>query len=179
MANKTKTTWAIDPNHSEVQFKVKHLMISNISGTFKLFSGNIISESEDFSDAKIHFELDTSSIHTNQEERDNHLRSPLFLDTQKFAKIIFEGLLQKKNNRHELTGELTVCAVKKNITMEVEYTGTGKGRFGDIRAGFEISGKINRKDFGLNFNLLTETGGLVVGEEIKLHFDIQLIQQTT
>ena len=101
------------------------------------------------------------------------------MDTQKFAKIIFEGLLQKKNNRHELTGELTVCAVKKNITMEVEYTGTGKGRFGDIRAGFEISGKINRKDFGLNFNLLTETGGLVVGEEIKLHFDIQLIQQTT
>ena len=177
MTEKAKTKWKIDLNHSEVQFKVKHLMISNVSGTFKLFNGDVESEGDDFNNAKIAFEIDAASIDTNQPERDGHLKSPLFLDTEKFPEISFEGLLHKKNSHYELTGDLTLCAVKKSVIMEVDYTGTGQGRFGDIRAGFEVSGKINRKDFGLNFSLLTDTGSVVVGEEIKLHFDIQLLKQ--
>ncbi|MBI1768353.1 MAG: YceI family protein [Bacteroidetes bacterium] len=178
MTAKAKSKWVIDPNHSEVQFKVKHLMISNVSGTFKVFNGDVQNENEDFSDAKVHFEIDTNSIDTNHEGRDADLKSPHFLDTQKFPKILFHGLLQKKDDNYELQGELTLCATKRSVKLEVEFTGIGKGRFGDTRAGFEVNGKINRKDFGLNWSLLTETGSLVVGEEIKLHFDVQLIKQT-
>jgi polyisoprenoid-binding protein YceI len=179
MTTNTKLKWTIDPNHSQVQFKVKHLMISNVSGTFQTFSGEVQSENENFENAGIYFEIDTNSIDTNHSERDNHLRSPLFLDVQKFPKIIFEGILQKKKDNYQLNGEVTICAVKKSIVMEVEYTGTGKGRFGDTRAGFEVRGKVNRKDFGINSALITETGNLVVGEEVKLHFDIQLIRQAS
>ena len=176
MAQKTK--WTIDPMHSEVQFRVKHLMISTISGTFKRFNGEVQSEKEDFNNAEINLEIDASSVDTNLEERDNHLKSPLFLDSEKFPQIIFNGLLKKKDSDYELEGELTLCAVKKSIKMEAKFTGIGKGRFGDIRAGFEVNGNINRKDFGLNFSLLTEAGSIVVGEEIKLHFDIQLLKAT-
>jgi polyisoprenoid-binding protein YceI len=175
---KQQTNWKVDPNHSEVRFKVKHLMISTISGTFKEFSGNVVSEGLDFDNATIALEIDASSIDTNQAERDGHLKSPLFLDTVKFPKITFNGLLQKKDGNYILIGDLTLCAVTKSIQLEVEHTGTGQGRFGDIRAGFEVNGKINRRDFGLNFSLLTETGTMVVGEEIKLCFDIQLLKQT-
>lgn len=179
MSEQLKSKWVIDPNHSEVQFKVKHLMISNVSGTFKLFNGSVETEGENFEGAKIQFEIDPNSIDTNQAERDNHLRSPLFLDTAKFPKIEFEGHLQKKEENHELNGELSICKIKRNVKLEVDYNGTGTGRFRDTRAGFEINGKINRKDFGLNWGLLTDAGSLVVGEEIKLHFDIQLIKQST
>ena len=177
MTAKTKSTWTVDPIHSEVQFKVKHLMISNVSGTFKVFRGDVQTENEDFTDSEIRFEIDATSIDTNHEGRDADLKSPHFLDTQNFPKILFNGLLQKKDDRHELQGELTICATKRSIILEVEFTGIGKGRFGDTRAGFEVNGKINRKDFGLNWTLLTETGSLVVGEEIKLHFDIQAVKQ--
>jgi polyisoprenoid-binding protein YceI len=173
-----KTKWTIDPKHSEVQFKVKHLMISYVSGTFKIFTGEVQSESEDFNNAEIYFEIDANSIDTNLEERDTHLKSSLFLETEKFPKIVFNGFLKKKGSDYELVGELTLCAVKKTVKMETEFSGIGKGRFGDIRAGFEVNGKIDRKDFGLNFGLLTEAGSLVVGEEVKLHFDIQLIKAT-
>ena len=173
----TTTKWKIDAGHSEVQFKVKHLMISNVSGTFKGFSGAVESGSDDFSNASIAFEIDTTTIDTNQKERDEHLKSPLFLNTEKFPKITFIGKLQKKDGDYELRGDLTLCGVTKNVSMEVDYTGTGQGRFGDTRAGFEVRGKINRKDFGLNFSLLTDTGSVVVGEEVKLHFDIQLLKQ--
>jgi polyisoprenoid-binding protein YceI len=154
-------------------------MISNVSGTFKIFKGEVTNEGEDFNNAEINFEIDVNSIDTNNEKRDSDLKSPIFLDTEKFPKILFDGVLQKKNDSYELQGELTICAVKRSVKMEVEYTGTGKGRFGDTRAGFEVNGKINRKDFGMNASILTESGSLVVGEEVKLHFDIQLIKQTT
>jgi polyisoprenoid-binding protein YceI len=179
MADKIKSKWAVDPNHSEIQFKVKHLMIANVSGTFKIFSGDVQTESEDFNNAEIHFEIDANSIDTNNEKRDTDLKSPLFLDTQKFPKITFQGVLHKKEDNYQLQGDLTVCATKQPIKMEIEFTGIGKGRFGDIRAGFEGNGKINRKDFGLTSSLMTETGSLVVGEEVKLHFDAELIKQTT
>jgi polyisoprenoid-binding protein YceI len=178
MTQKAKTKWKIDLNHSEVQFKVKHLMISNVSGTFKLFNGDVESESDDFTNAKIAFEIDATSIDTNMAERDGHLKSPLFLDTEKYPKITFEGSLHKKDSHYELTGDLTLCAVKKSVTMQVDYTGTGQGMRGETRSGFEVNGKINRKDFGLNFSLLTDAGSVVVSEDIKLHFDLELIKQS-
>ena len=173
----TNTKWVIDPNHSTVQFKVKHLMIANITGTFNVFKGEVQTESEDFNDATVSFEINTNSIDTNMEQRDKDLKSPLFLDTEKFPLITFNGLLKKKPGNYELAGELTLREIKRAITLEVELTGSGKGRFGDIRTGFEANGKLNRKDFGINVGLVTETGSLVVGEEIKLHFDIELIKQ--
>ncbi len=169
----TKTKWTIDAGHSDIQFKVKHLMISTASGTFKSFNGQVLSENDDFSNAGITVEIDTNSVSTNQEERDKHLRSHLFFNTEKFPKINFTGRLI--NN--ELKGDVTICGVTKPITMAVEFNGIGKGRFNDTRAGFEVNGKLNRKDFGMDFSLLNEAGTVLLGEEVKLNFNIQLVQQ--
>jgi polyisoprenoid-binding protein YceI len=179
MAENIKTKWAVDPNHSQVQFKVKHLAISNVSGTFQVFSGSVQSENEDFSDASVYFEIDTNSIDTNHSERDSQLKSNIFFNTLKYPKIFFNGFLKKENGELKLVGDLTILETTKSIVMEVEHTGSGIGRFGDIRTGFEVYGKINRRDYGLNFSLMTDAGNLVVGNEIKLHFDIQLIKQAT
>jgi polyisoprenoid-binding protein YceI len=172
-----KSTWSIDPDHSEIQFKVKHLAISNIAGTFKAFKGDVISPNEDFDNAKINLVIDANSINTQHEIRDGHLKGEEFFNTPQFPQITFSGLLQKQTNKYELTGNLTIRQNTLPIVLNVEFTGTGKGRNGDIRAGFEVNGKINRKDYGLTWSMLTETGGLMIGEEIKLHFDIQLIKQ--
>jgi polyisoprenoid-binding protein YceI len=177
MTTNAKANWAIDAGHSEVQFKVKHLAISNVSGTFKIFKGEVETSGDDFSNARVNFEMDVNSLYTNHDERDNHLRSPLFFDAQQFPKITFQGQLKKEGSNYALHGDLTIRDTQRPVKMEVEFTGTGKGRFGETRAGFEISGKINRKDFGLNFNMLTDAGNMIVGEEVKLHFDIELIAQ--
>ncbi|MDJ1505722.1 YceI family protein [Xanthocytophaga agilis] len=173
----TTSKWTIDVAHSEIQFKVKHLAISNVSGTFKLFSGEVQAETDKFQNAQVSFQLLTSSINTNNSERDTHLKSTLFLDVEQFPEILFNGFIRKNQPTSQLVGELTIKGITQPVTIEIEHTGTGTGRFGDTRAGFEGNGKINRKDFGLTFHLLTEAGSLVVGEEIKLHFDIQLIKQ--
>ena len=173
----TKSTWSIDPNHSEVQFKVKHLAISNIAGTFKTFKGDVICQNDDFDKAEVSLVIDADSIDTNHEIRDGHLKAEEFFDTPQFPQIIFNGLLQKHVDNYELNGDLTIRQNTRPIILDVEFTGFGKGRNGDIRAGFEVNGKINRKDYGLTWSMLTETGGLIVGEEIRLHFDIQLIKQ--
>ena len=173
----TKSTWSIDPIHSEVQFKVKHLAISNIAGTFKTFKGDVISPTEDFDNAEISLVIEADSIDTNHEIRDGHLKAEEFFDTAQFPQITFKGLLYKNADHYELRGDLTIRQNTRPIVLDVEFTGAGKGRNGDTRAGFEVNGKINRKDYGLSWSMLTETGGLIVGEEIKLHFDIQLIKQ--
>ena len=172
-----KSTWSIDPIHSEVQFKVKHLAISNIAGTFKTFKGDVISQTDDFDNAEVSLVIDADSIDTNHEVRDGHLKAEEFFDTPQFPQIAFKGLLNKKDDNYKLTGNLTIRQNTRPIVLDVEFTGAGKGRNGDTRAGFEVNGKINRKDYGLTWSMLTETGGLIVGEEIKLHFDIQLIKQ--
>jgi polyisoprenoid-binding protein YceI len=175
MANQTK--WLIDPNHSEILFKVKHLMISTINCHFKTYSGSVISEHSNFNDALIQVKIDARSISTNHAERDKHLRSNLFLDIENYPTIEFEGQLKNMDTHHELLGNLTLCGITKNILLKANYTGTGAGLHKEIRAGFEVSGKINRKDFGLHFNLLTEAGSAVVGEDLTLLFAIELVQQ--
>jgi len=177
MAENNQANWKIDTGHSEIQFKVKHLAISNVAGTFKVFSGGMLTKNEDFDGAVVNCIIDVSSLDTNNTQRDGHLKSEGFFNPQKFPEITFEGQLKKKNDDYELAGDLTIRETTKHIVMEAELTGTGKGRFNDTRAGFEITGKITRKDFGLTWNILTEAGGLVIGEDIKLHFDIELIKE--
>ena len=174
---KTVTKWVVDPDHSKVQFKVKHLAIANVAGTFKVFSGEVESDDENFDTASIRFEIDAASINTDQPQRDGHLRSELFFDTEKFPKITFVGNLHERNEDCEVEGDLTIRDVTKSVKLAASFNGIGKDiGFGNTRAGFEASGKINRKDFGITFNMITEAGGLNIGEEVKLDFDIELIK---
>jgi len=173
----TITKWEVDPDHSKVQFKVKHLAIANVAGTFKIFSGKVESDKEDFDGAAIAFEIDANSINTDQVQRDGHLKSNLFFDTEKFPKITFTGALHKQDDAYELGGDLTIRDITKQVKLQAAFNGLGKDiGFGNIRAGFEAGGKINRKDFGITFNMITEAGGLNIGEEVKLDFDIELIK---
>jgi len=171
----TKTTWGIDPTHTEVQFKVKHLVIATVTGFFKKFTGHVESESEDFNGSHVTFSLDVNSIDTNQPDRDGHLKSPDFFAAEQYPTIDFKGLLTKvKGNDYSLDGLLTMRGTTKAIVLNVEFGGTVVDPWGNTKAGFEISGKINRKDFGLNWNALTEAGGMVVSEEVKLHINAEI-----
>lgn len=168
------TKWGIDPTHTEVQFKVKHLVISTVTGHFKKFSGSIESDSDDFDGAQVSFSLDVNSIETNQADRDNHLKSPDFFAAEEHPTIDFTGELKKIGSDYTLNGDLTIRGIKKSITLDVEFGGIMVDPWGSTKAGFEINGKINRKEFGLNWNALTEAGGMVVSEEVKLHINTEL-----
>ena len=171
-----ETKWAIDPTHSKVAFKVKHLMISNVLGNFKEFEGQVSTDGDDFSTAEINFSLNTASIDTEMADRDAHLKSPDFFDAGKYPKITFSGKGMKDlgDEMFELTGDLTIKDVTKSVTLTVEYGGIMSDPWGNVKAGFSLSGKINRKDFGLNWNAALEAGGVLVGEEVKISGDIEL-----
>ncbi len=174
-----KTKWAIDPAHTEIQFKVKHLVISTVSGKFEKFDGAVYSSSPDFSDAEVEFSADVDSINTSQPDRDGHLKSPDFFDAANHPKLTFKSTNIKKTGDSEylMTGDLTIRGVSKPIQLSVEYGGTTKDPYGNTKAGFEITGKINRKDFGLTWSAVTETGGLVVSDEVKLQLAVELAKQ--
>jgi polyisoprenoid-binding protein YceI len=169
-------TWKIDPVHSEIKFKVKHLVVSSVTGHFNKFDATVVSESPDFTDAKITFEADVNSISTKNEQRDDHLKSQDFFDAVNFPKITFVSskILKKDDNEYEVIGDLTIRGVTRQIKLAVTYNGTVKGFGGTEVAGFEITGKINRFDFGLKWNALTEAGGVVVGDEVKLEITAEL-----
>jgi len=171
-----ETKWAIDPTHSKVAFKVKHLMISNVLGNFKEFEGQVSTDGDDFSTAEINFSLNAASIDTEMADRDGHLKSPDFFDAEKYPKITFSGKGMKDlgDEMFELTGDLTIKDVTKSVTLTVEYGGIMSDPWGNVKAGFSLSGKINRKDFGLNWNAALEAGGVLVGEEVKISGDIEL-----
>jgi polyisoprenoid-binding protein YceI len=175
----TATKWVLDPMHSEVQFKVKHLVISTVSGFFKSFEGELDTTNDDFTDASISFSLDINSIDTNQSQRDEHLKSAEFFDAEKYPKISFKSTSFTKTGDDEfkLVGNLTVKDVTKPVTLDVEFGGAADDFYGNTKAGFEISGKINRKDFGLTWSGVTEAGAVVVGEDIKLLINVQFAKQ--
>lgn len=171
------TNWVIDASHSEIQFKVKHLVITTVTGSFNEFSGAVES-GDTFENAKISFEANTASISTNSEQRDGHLKSADFFDAEQFPKILFTATkFASKGGEFELVGDLTIKGVTKSVTLAVEHGGIAKDPWGNTKAGFEITGKINRKDFGLTWNAPTETGGLVVSEEVKIIANVQLLKQ--
>lgn len=175
-----QTKWVIDPMHSEVQFKVKHLMISTVTGSFNKFSGTVTTQSEDFENAEIQFSLNVNSISTNQEMRDNHLKNDDFFQAEKYPTIDFKSTSFKKINDtdYALIGNLTIKGVTKEVEVNAEFGGESKDHLGNLKAGFEITGTINRKDFGLTYNALTETGGLTLSEKIKLIANIQVVKQS-
>jgi polyisoprenoid-binding protein YceI len=164
------TTWKIDPAHSEVNFKVKHLVVSTVRGHFDKFDASIETNKEDFSDAKIKFEADIKSINTKNEQRDSHLKSDDFFDAENHPKMIFKSDSVKKISDYELevAGKLTLRGVTKNVTLNVIYNGIVDGLQDSKVAGFEVRGKLNRFDYGLQWNALTETGGVVVSNEVKI-----------
>jgi len=175
----TATKWVIDPMHSEVQFKVKHLVISTVSGFFKSFEGTLETDGDDFEDADISFALNIDSIDTNQTQRDEHLKSPEFFDAAQYPQITFKSTSFKKTDdeEYELVGDLTVKGVTKSVKLAAEFGGSTDDFYGNTKAGFEVTGKINRKDFGLTWDGVTEAGSIVVGEDIKLLINIQFAKQ--
>jgi len=179
-AAETITKWAVDPMHSEVQFKVKHLVISTVTGFFKSFEGSMETEGDDFEDAKISFAIDIDSIDTNQSQRDGHLKSAEFFDAEKYPQITFNSTSFKstgEDDEYKLTGDLTIKGVTKSVTLDAEFGGSADDFYGNTKAGFEVIGKINRKDFGLTWDGVTEAGSVVVGEDIKLIINIQFAKQ--
>lgn len=178
MKTEEVTKWAIDPTHSKVGFKVKHLMISNVLGSFRDFSGEVKTAGNDFSTAAISFSLKTASVDTEMPDRDGHLKSPDFFDTEKYPVITFDakGLKDLGDDLYELKGSLKIKDVSKPVTLAVEFGGVMSDPWGNIKAGFSLSGKINRKDWGLNWNAALEAGGVLVGEEVKINCDIELVK---
>ncbi|MCQ6956928.1 YceI family protein [Mucilaginibacter aquariorum] len=172
------TKWVLDPMHSEVQFKVKHLVISTVSGFFKSFEGQLETENEDFTGAKIEFSLDVNSIDTTQPQRDEHLKSAEFFDAATYPKITFKSTsFTADGDDYKLVGDLTIKDITKPVTLAVEYGGSAGDFYGNTKAGFEVTGKINRKEFGLVWDGVTEAGSIVVGEDIKLNMNIQFAKQ--
>jgi len=165
-------TWKIDPAHSEIKFKVKHLVISTVTGTFDKFAGEIESENDDFTDSKVSFSADINSINTRNEQRDGHLKSADFFDAANHPKLTYvsKSFIKKSGveNEFEMTGDMTIRGVTKEVTLEVTHNGNATGMDGSKMAGFEISGKLTRYDFGLEWNALTEAGGLAVGKDITI-----------
>jgi len=177
METLAKTIWTIDPTHTEVQFKVKHLVISTVTGFFKKFNGTLETDTDDFDGASVTFSVEIDSIDTNQKDRDNHLKSADFFAADEFPTMDFSGRLKKKSeSEYTLAGDLTIRGTKKNIELSVEYGGTMKDPYGNTKSGFEINGKINRKDFGLNWSAVTEAGGVVVSDEVKLQINAQVVK---
>jgi polyisoprenoid-binding protein YceI len=176
----TITKWAIDPMHSEVQFKVKHLVISTVTGFFRSFEGSMETDGDDFENAKIDFALNIDSIDTNQSQRDEHLKSADFFDVEKYPQITFTSTSFKstgEEDEYKLTGDLTIKGVTRSVTLDAEFGGAADDFYGNTKAGFEVSGKVNRKEFGLSLDVVTEAGSVVVGEDIKLIINVQFAKQ--
>ncbi|WP_069130101.1 YceI family protein [Rhodohalobacter halophilus] len=175
MSTDTLTKWTIDPSHSEITFKVKHLVISTVTGKFKEFDAAIESDNDDFENAEISFEAAIDSIETGNEDRDNHLKSDDFFNAADHPKMTFKSTSFKKvgDGEYKLIGDLTIRGNSKQIELDVEYGGTVVDPYGQTKAGFEVSGKINRKEFGLTWSAVTEAGSVVVSDEVKLNLNVQ------
>ncbi|MEO9531851.1 MAG: YceI family protein [Crocinitomicaceae bacterium] len=174
METLTKTKWAIDPTHSEVGFKVKHMMISTVKGNFNSFDATVHAENEDFSDAQVEVVIDTNSINTNNADRDGHLQSADFFASEEFPKMTFKSTSFDGN---KMKGELSIKDVTKEVELNVDFNGAAVDPYGQHKAGFEISGEINRKDFGLSWSAVTEAGNIVVSDKVKLVIDAQFTKQ--
>lgn len=170
------TTWQLDAAHSEVTFRVRHLVIATVSGKFDKFASTVRTDNgDDFTTAEIEFSVDTGSINTGLDARDNHLRSDDFFNSEKFPAMTFKstGVKKGSNGDYQLDGNLTIRDVTKPISLDVEFGGTAVDPYGNHKAGFEVRGKIQRKEFGLLWDALTEAGGAVVSDEVKIQANVQ------
>jgi polyisoprenoid-binding protein YceI len=174
----TLSKWVTDPAHSEIQFKVKHMMITNVKGEFRKFSVEAASDGTEFLADSIRLNIETPSIFTNSDDRDKHLKSADFFDTEHYSEMTFTGASMQKTEEGnlKLKGNLTIKGIKKEVIFDVEFGGINKDPWGNEKAGFSINGKINRKDWGLNWNAALETGGVLVSDEVKLNAELQMIK---
>lgn len=172
-------TYKIDSAHSEIGFKVKHLVISTVSGNFTKFDATMETEKSDFTDASVSFEADVDSVSTKNEQRDGHLKSDDFFGAEKYPKITFKStsIEKKGDNEYVLHGDLTIRDVTKNIALKAEHGGSVLDPWGHAREGFELTGKISRKEFGLKWSALTEAGGAVVGDDVRLLINVEMVKQ--
>jgi len=179
MSASTRTKWEIDPMHSEIQFKVKHLVISTVTGKFNSFEGSFEMEDQDLSTAEASFSIDIDSISTGVPDRDNHLKSDDFFNAEKYPKMTFRSTEVEKmdDDHYKLKGDLTIRDITKPVELEVEKGGIVQDPYGNTKAGFEVTGKINRKEFGLKWDAVTEAGSVVVGDEVKLELNVQFAKQ--
>jgi polyisoprenoid-binding protein YceI len=172
-----KTKWVIDSTHAEVAFKIKHLMISNVKGNFGEFEVTALTDGDDFSTAEINVKINAASINTGVADRDGHLKSPDFFDAEKYPVMTFKSKsFSGSGDEYVLEGDFTIKDVTKPVTLNVEFGGLMTDPWGNVKAGFTIEGKINRKDFGLNWNAALEAGGVLVGEEVKLSAEIEMLK---
>jgi|SRR5664279_762690 len=171
--------WTLDPTHSEIQFKVRHLMITHVTGSFGKFTAEVETEGENFETAKVSFTAEVDSITTNNEQRDGHLKSADFFESSKFPQLTFVSSKLERISGEEYTlhGVLSFHGITKNIKLHVEHGGVIKDPWGNTRTGFTVEGKINRKDFGLVWNAATEAGGVVVSDEVKIHASAEFVRQ--
>ena len=172
------TKWALDNAHSEIQFKVRHLMVSWANGSFKKFDADVRSNGDDFTTAKVRFTADVDSINTNNEQRDAHLKNNDFFDADNHPQIIFESEKLEKldDEQYKLHGLLTMRGVTKKITLNVEFGGIMTDPWGNTRTGFTITGKVNRKDFGISFGGVTETGGVLLGDDVTVNANVEFVK---
>jgi polyisoprenoid-binding protein YceI len=171
--------WQIDPSHSHIEFSVRHMMISKARGRFERFEGTIEGDEANLAASRVNVTIDAASINTRDEKRDAHLRSPDFFDVEQYPHITFVGTtVEQIDATHaKLHGELTIKNVTRPVVLDVEYAGQAKSPWGTTSAGFSAETKINRKDFGLEWNVALETGGVLVGEEITIGIELELVQQ--
>lgn len=174
-----KTLWKLDPAHTEVHFRVKHLVVSNVIGSFGEFEGKVTTEADNFQNSIVEFSANVASINTNNPQRDAHLKSADFFDAENYPKLTFvsKKIIKKSDNTYELVGDITIRGIKKEISLDVETGGTTTDAYGNTVAGFEITGKLNRKEFGLRWDNRTETGGIIVSDEVKILINAELIKQ--
>jgi polyisoprenoid-binding protein YceI len=173
----TRTAWKLDPTHSAVEFSAKHLMITTVKGRITDIEGTIYTDEKNPGNSSVEATLKAASLDTRTEQRDQHLRSADFLDVEKFPEIKFRSTrIQGEKDSFKLTGDLTIRDVTKPITLDVEFEGQNKDPWGGQRVGFSASGKIDRRDFGLTWNQALETGGVVVGNDIKISLEVQAIK---
>jgi len=172
----TITKWVIDPAHSEIHFKVRHLVISTVTGSFGELEGSLETEGDDLTDGKITFSANTASVKTGNAQRDGHLTSPDFFDSAKHPTLNFTSTSIAKTSDDEYTvvGDLTMHGVTKPVTLHVVHGGVVKDPYGNTKAGYEVTGKLNRSDFGLTFNIALETGGVAISDEVRISANIQL-----
>ncbi|RYF18762.1 MAG: polyisoprenoid-binding protein [Flavobacteriales bacterium] len=170
--------WALDPTHSELQFKVKHLMITTVTGSLKNFEATLTSEGDDFTNANITFKGDINSLDTGNTDRDNHLKSADFFDAEQFSTIEFKSTaVEKDGDDYIAKGDLTIKGETKPVKLTAEFGGIATDPWGNTKAGFTLSGKINRSEFGLTWNAALETGGVMVSEEVKILGELQFVKQ--
>lgn len=171
------TKWTIDPTHSEVSFKVKHMMISTVTGYFQKFDGSVETEGDEFGSVKnVEFRADVDSINTNNDQRDQHLKSGDFFGQEDYPEIFFKAN-EFNSASGELKGELTIRDVTKPVTLDVDFGGVAVDPYGQTKAGLTVSGKIKRKEFGLTYNAVTEAGNVMLSDDVKINAEVQFVKQ--